>query len=63
MRSMPCPIARTFGESSGKVRRSTLRITFDSRAASRSVGLGFQCVYQSTTGTPSGRASGAASTA
>ena len=60
---MPCPIARTFFDRSGNVRGSTVSTVDATRSAARSVRDACQCVYQSSTLTPSGRASGAASTA
>ena len=60
---MPWPIGRTFFESSGTVRRSTVRIALTSGSATRSRLPPPACVNQSRTGTPSGRASGAATTA
>ena len=47
----------------GKVRGSTVSTALETRSASRSSREARQCVYQSRTRTPSGRASGAASTA
>ena len=58
--SIPCPIATTFRESSGNERRSTVSTADESRSASTSVRLGFQCVNQSRSGTRRGRVSGAA---
>ena len=62
-KSIPCPSGTSFGVSSGNERRSTLSTFVDAAVAARRSGLARQCAYQSRTGTPSGRASGAASTA
>ncbi len=61
-RSIAWPIPRTFGESSGYERRSTLSAASARRVASRSVQSEFQCVYQSRSGTRRIFATGAAST-
>ncbi len=61
--SIPCPIGTTFGDGSGKERVSTVTIADETRSARRSVGPPRQCVNQSTSGIPSGRTIGAASTA
>ena len=61
--SMPWPIATSFRERSGNVRSSTLSTLVETRSAARSSRLLRQCVNQRKTSTPSGRASGAASTA
>ena len=60
---MPWPMATTFRESMGNERRSTLTTAVDALSAASSVRVRFQCVNQRRSGTPSGRASGAASTA
>ena len=62
-RSIPWPIATTFRDAIGNERASTLTTAVDAFSAASSVRVRFQCVNQSRTGTPSGRASGAARTA
>ena len=60
---MPWPIARTFGECSGTLRSSTVSSRSTTRSAACSDGPAACWVNQSSSGTRSGRASGAASSA
>ncbi len=53
-RSMPWPIPRTFGDASGNERRSTVTTAVQTFSAARTMELPFQCVYQRTSGIPSG---------
>ena len=61
--SIPCPMPRTFFDGSGNDRASTETTAVHTFSAARTTECPFQCVYQSTSGMPSGRTSGAASTA
>ena len=61
--SIPWPIATSLRVLIGKVRLSTLRTFDEARVAVERSALRRQCVNQSSTLTPVGRASGAASTA
>ena len=61
--SIPWPIARSFDDRSGNERSSTDTTAVESRSASERSRELRQCVNQSKTFVPTGRASGAASTA